>query len=112
VDIVLVSVSSGTIAAGVLWGLRQRKLTMPVIIHLGYSRSLEALRRYIYSYAPPLASPGAVGFVNEKYAYTEAARPGPTPPFPCNEFYDLKAFRWWMENGRARYGTALFWNIG
>lgn len=111
VEVVLVSASSGTIAAGVVRGLREAGSTARVVIHMGYSRSLDAIRSYVEEQAG-----GAGGltaeYVDEGYTYADRARPGPVPPFPCNEYYDLKAFRWWMAQGRARYGQALLWNVG
>jgi hypothetical protein len=58
--------------------------------------------------------------VDEKYSYKDKAKPGPTPPWPCSPFYDLKAFRWWMRGADlgdlghpgGHYGKTLFWNIG
>ena len=50
--------------------------------------------------------------VDEGYSYADEARAGATPPWPCNSYYDLKSFRWWLAQGRAQYGQALFWNVG
>lgn len=108
---VLVSASSGTIASGVLRGLRNRGYAGEFIVHMGYSRPRQAVISYIYKMAGCNLSQG-INIVDEGYSYADTARPGPVPPFPCNEFYDLKAFRWWMAEGRARYGRALLWNIG
>lgn len=108
---VLVSASSGTIAAGVLRGLLGLGWAGPLIVHLGYSRSVEAVTSYVRKMA------GAGDYadfvvVDENYAYKDPARAGVVPPFPCNEFYDLKALRWWAARGREQYKTALLWNIG
>jgi len=33
-------------------------------------------------------------------------------PFPCNEFWDKKAW-YWLENNISKFkGKVLFWNIG
>jgi len=109
IDAVLVSASSATIAAGVILGLVDTQVE--IVIHLGYSRSEADVRRYLDKMAFEGAG-GGVKIVDEGYAYKDAARPGVTPPFPCNSYYDLKAFRYWMRTGRAKYGKALFWNIG
>lgn len=108
---VIVPSSSGTIAAGVLRGFALRKGLQPTfVVHLGYSRSHDEVVRYVRAAAGlPRAD---VVIVDEGYAYKDSARPGPTPPWPCNEYYDLKAFRWWMREGRATYVEALFWNVG
>lgn len=110
---VLVSASSGTIAAGVLRGLLGLGWEGPLIVHLGYSRSEAAVTSYIRR----MAGAGAEGYadfviVDEGYAYKDRARPGVAAPFPCNEYYDLKALRWWAAVGRQEHKRALFWNIG
>jgi hypothetical protein len=110
VETVLVSASSATIAAGVLLGLRRRGWSGRVLVHLGYSRPQPKVRAYIASHLP--FAPGSVSIIDENYQYRDAARPGPTPPFPCSPQYDLKAFVWWMKEGRSKYGTALLWLIG
>lgn len=110
---VLVSASSGTIAAGVLRGLAERGWHGKLLLHMGYSRSRDAVLKYVAE----MASLGQgcvvdVEVVDEGYEYADRARPGPVAPFPCNEHYDLKALRWWLATGREKYKEALFWNIG
>jgi hypothetical protein len=34
------------------------------------------------------------------------------PPFPCNPYYDLKAWEWLMKNKGQLEEPILFWNIG
>jgi len=103
---VLIAASSGTIAAGVIKGLG----SLPhYIVHMGYSRSQETVLNYLREQSGVEA---AVTLVDEGYEYRDQARPGETPPWPCNVYYDLKAFRWWLREGRSEYGTALFWSIG
>jgi len=105
-ETVLIPISSGTIAAGVIRGLG----TAPnYIIHLGYSRSHGEIRKYITDAAGIEAR---LTLIDEGYEYKDVAEDGPTPPWPCNPYYDLKAFRWWMKEGRKTYGSALLWNIG
>ena len=110
VDAVLVSASSATIAAGVLLGLRRSGWRGRVLVHLGYSRPKSAVRGYIASWLP--FAPASVSIIDEGYRYRDQARPGPTPPFACSPHYDLKAFVWWMREGRSKYGTALLWLVG
>lgn len=107
----VVSASSGTIAAGVLLGLRQMCEVPPhVIIHMGYDRPSDAVRAYLGSKVSHAELWPQI--IQEGYAYADKAKAGPTPPWPCNEWYDLKAFRWWMREGREQHGQAVFWNIG
>lgn len=111
---VLVSASSGTIAAGVLRGLHRvgwfREPGRRLLVHLGYSRSLSAVREYLEEASGTSSWP--VEFVDEGYNYADAARPGVQPGFPCNEYYDLKALRWWYRERRPAGAPTLFWNIG
>jgi len=108
INAVLVSASSGTIAAGVIRGLEDRAVA--IIVHLGYSRPIDPLRRYLAKMVGWDAGPT---IIDEEYEYKDVAHSDFTPPdFPCNQHYDLKAWRWWVREGQDRYGKALFWNIG
>lgn len=111
VKLVVVSASSGTIAAGVLRGMVLSKCRRKLLVHLGYDRPASAVSRYLekMSGVCPL---GRVELISEGYAYADEAVDGATPPWPCNSYYDLKAFRWWLATGRAQHGSAIFWNIG
>jgi len=108
-ETVLIPASSGTIAAGVIQGFSQ--FCEPrFIVHLGYNRSHAQVKHYLIqqSKIPKFR----LVIVDENYNYKDVARSGITPPWPCNEYYDLKAFRWWMKVGVSCFKTALFWNIG
>jgi hypothetical protein len=108
---VVIAASSGTIAAGVIKGFRDAgDFEREFIIHQGYDRSEAAIYKYIEKMAQTSAI--RIKFINEGYSYGDVAKPGPDPLWPCNVYYDLKAFRWWMREGRAKYREALFWNIG
>ena len=110
-DNVLIAISSGTIAAGVIRGFRDRGGKLPqFLIHCGYSRSHEEVERYLREASGVPAVPTIL--IDEHYAYSDKASAGPSPCFPCNEYYDLKAFRWWMANREKFGGKTLFWNIG
>lgn len=37
---------------------------------------------------------------------------GYSAPFPCNQFWDIKQWKWLEENIEKLDGTILFWNIG
>lgn len=109
-DWVIVPISSGTIAAGVIRGFLDQGLAPWFIAHLGYSRSCNQVLKYL---TEKVKKPGwDVEIIDEKYQYKDKARPGETPPWPCNEYYDLKAFRWWLQHRDEYTGSVLFWNIG
>jgi hypothetical protein len=104
---VVIPASSGTIAAGVIRGFGD---TTEFIVHLGYSRSHSEVDRYLREKS---GYPEAhITLIDEGFSYKDRAKPGETPPWPCNEYYDLKAFRWWMKFRQDYPGDTLFWNIG
>lgn len=108
-DLVIIPASSGTIAAGVIRGFGEAP---SYIVHMGYSRSQIKVRDYLTQ----RGARGDIFIVDEGYAYKDQARAGGIPSWPCNPYYDLKALRWWMREGRAKWGKdytrVLFWNIG
>lgn len=113
-DRVIIPASSGTIAAGVIKGFVATEQVPYFTIHLGYSRSHDAVYRYLNEKTGIgiVDLRRVVRLVDEGYNYKDVATDGPTPPWPCNEYYDLKAFRWWMKEGWEGYANNLFWNIG
>lgn len=109
----VVSVSSGTIAAGVVKGLAAVQARGRVVLHMGYRRSEEELVRYVRDkVGSPLPGSLRLDVVDEGWAYKDH-RLEPNPPFPCNEYYDRKAWGWLSEN-LDRFGAdpVVFWNIG
>lgn len=109
-DNVLIPVSSGTLAAGVIRGFLELGIEPLFIIHLGYSRPHSKVLAYIRKqsgYAKFRAT-----IIDEGYAYKDGAKAGIDPPWPCNHYYDLKAFRWYIRNRNSLEGTTLLWNIG
>jgi len=116
---IVLSVSSGTVAAGVLKGLYQAGILdqCQIILHMGYSRSKENLLNYMEESAGVQFRDlcRSLTIVDEKYDYKNEARKGGEPcPFPCNPYYDLKAWKW-LSN-RVGAGDLprpiVFWNIG
>lgn len=113
VPLIIVSASSGTIAAGVIAAAVENCYDGKLLIHLGYSRPERAFKRYLEK----MSGVDLNGFidievVDEGYMYADQAWPGETPLFPCDPYYDLKAFRFWLKHGRANYDSALLWNVG
>jgi len=110
---VIIPASSATLAAGVIKGFLKLGRTPPMfIIHLGYTRSHDQVDRYIRQ-KTNLPAKYPLTIIDEGYAYKDKAVSGPSPPWPCNPYYDLKAFRWWMrEHNNFKKYLTLFWNIG
>jgi hypothetical protein len=110
-DHLVISVSSGTIAAGVILGLARTERFPELWLHMGYDRSETELRAYIQGYAPALGVwPTPVHIVNEHFGYKDAA--AGCAPFPCNPYYDLKSWNWLIRERAKLRGRTLFWNIG
>lgn len=107
----VISISSGTLGAGVIKGLCQLGLEddVTVILHLGYSRSESAVVKYL--------SEAAGCWVEDTYLVDEgfdykAKVPHEDIPFPCNPYYDAKTWRWLEVMGEDLKQPIVFWNIG
>jgi hypothetical protein len=108
----VISISSGTVAAGVIKGvLETGLLPKKIILHMGYSRSQPAVLEYLRACTGLYLSKEMVEFVDEGYNYADQAK-GVVAPFPCNPFYDLKAWKWLLGRAEELPQPILFWNIG
>lgn len=108
---VLVAISSGTIAAGVIRGFNEAGMgDRQFILHMGYDRSQDQVLEYIRERSG--VRDAAITLVNEGYAYKQKSRTIYDLPFPANHYYDMKAVNWWIKKGRAEHGEALLWLIG
>jgi len=112
---IVISVSSGTVASGVLLGLHQAGALerYQIILHMGYSRSRKSCIDYMEK-CSGVSLKGRVWIVDEKYGYKDAAK-GVECPFPCNPYYDLKAWKWLGRPENAILignDPVVFWNIG
>lgn len=105
VNICIIPVGTGTIASGVIRGLAGSTIQR-IILYLGYSRPTAEVLAYINKMSGVYAD---IEIIDEGYSYKDVARDGETPSWPCNPWYELKAFRWWMKEERK---AALFWNAG
>lgn len=97
----VVSASTGTIAAGVFQGLRGRA---HLVVHLGFSRSHNKLRQRVGE---------EITIIDEGYEYKDSV--DYPCPFPCNPYYDLKAWRWLKSVPspiKPLKEPVVFWNIG
>lgn len=121
---VVISVSSGTIAAGVLRGFATHPRfrvdggePLPTfVLHAGYSRSRKAVFDYLAKAGGPAITRALdrAACVDEGYQYKDAYKPTTDEqraPFPCNPYYDAKAWGWMMTKGQM-LNDVLFWNVG
>lgn len=53
----------------------------------------------------------AIHVVKSEYAFDDTM-PHVSVPFPCNQFWDKKAWHWLTENPEVIQGRTLFWNLG
>ncbi len=109
---VIIPISSGTIAAGVIRAALKQPVPPTILLHLGYSRSTAAILDYIEEKAPG-ARTLRILTVDEKYQYKDPSRGDPGLKFPANPYYDLKAAHWLSRQPfSAVEHPILFWNIG
>ena len=89
----VISISSGTIAAGVIKGMHRAGILSDydVVLHMGYSRSPFAVRQYLGN----KTGLGSIEMriVDEGYNYADAVEDCGAP-FPINPYYDAKAWKW------------------
>lgn len=110
---VLIAASSGTIAAGVMRGFCDAgEGNRPFLIHQGYDRSESVILEYMVKMSELNLDAHSIRLINEGYSYGDKSKIVYDLPFPANHYYDMKAFHWWMKEGRNQYGQALFWLIG
>lgn len=110
----VVSISSGTIAAGVLKALAGVNYHTNFIAHMGYSRSHDSATSYIMHKAGLdmlWLRDNNFQLVDEGFDYKDSASASGIP-FPCNPYYDAKAWCWLERNIRQLRQPVIFWNIG
>ncbi len=109
----ILSISSGTIAAGVIQGLSNLGILpeYDIVLHMGYSRSKDAVRSYIKAMSNVDINWDNVWLVDEGYDYKSGIE-NFEAPFPCNAHYDLKAWVWLTEHFVGLTKPIVFWNVG
>jgi hypothetical protein len=101
----VISVSSGTIAKGVARGLEEKGFRGTLVLHMGFSRSKEEMEREFRSICR-----FNIRVIDEGYEYKDCV--DFPVPFPCNPYYDRKAWKWLVENVETLTDPIVFWNIG
>jgi len=112
---VTVAVGSGVICSGVLRGIAQKGVHAPVYgIAIRHYDHPQKKRQQILERAGlfgGLLFPGFdFKFVNTNYEYLDFIEQD--QPFPCNKYYDAKAWQWLVDNYDSLEKPILFWNIG
>jgi hypothetical protein len=108
----VVSVGSGTICSGLYGGYEEGITIYGIMTRTG---NIEKKRKKIISpYINNLFTNGKhrpkLVIVDGNYKYTDSED---TPvPFPCNKYYDAKAWKFLVDNIHELEQPILFWNIG
>lgn len=105
---VIVNIGSGTICAGILKGMTSGTL----IGVMGRTGNVMSKRIKIIRLAESPERMTTINFkvIDPGYNYMDSLN---FPcPFPTNSFYDLKAWKWLVENIDQFEKPVLFWNIG
>lgn len=110
---IVINVGSGTMAAGVITGLIKLGIqdlnVYGVMTSMGNPKKvkqkiLRKVRAMRFGWRNYLT------IIDAGYAYEDRAEVN--VPFPCNAYYDKKAWKWLMENIKGIPHPVLFWNIG
>ena len=111
---IVVCVGSGTMTAGILLGCDQVKLNIPiygVLVHKKNAKQMENKILGMSNFSMPLFKPiPKLEVIDYEYEYTQ--REECNCPFPCNPYYDRKAWKWLLDNYNSIEKPVLFWNIG
>ncbi len=106
----VISVSTGTIAAGVITGIASGSHSgIDIVLVKGYSdRKNKSILKKIREYTSMNGM--RITIIDGGYNYKDAVE---YPcPFPSNEYYDLKAWKW-LDSARLPFNKQIiFWNIG
>jgi len=104
----IVSVGSGTICAGVLKGIGNKGPNIyGVLCRKG---NISKKRKKIFLGSGVLDIGIDFILIDMGYEYTD--RVDMEIPFPCNPYYDGKAFKWLVDNIDKTPKPVMFWNIG
>ncbi len=115
IQTIVVSAGSGVMTAGIMKGLQSIGLTPDIYGILISPKSTTVMKRKILKMSG-LKEGGLFGsnikltIVDSSYAYTD--KETIETPFPCNPYYDKKAWKWLIDNKNNIKLPALFWNIG
>ena len=114
---IICSVGSGIMLAGVIRAVVNEGVGVKDIygVLVNSGANVDKKQMDVYKYADmynDFFTPFnfSLSLVNGRYRYEDKAK-APTP-FPCNEYYDLKAYEWMVKNMRQLKKPILFWNVG
>lgn len=111
----VISVGSGTIVAGLWKGLDTLKISSNIYGIMCRSGNLSLKKKSIISKTRILdkgmfPSVSQLHLIDPGWGYTDKSKI--KSPFPCNPYYDKKAWEWLVQNITELKKPILFWNIG
>ncbi|MBU2249421.1 MAG: PLP-dependent lyase/thiolase [Gammaproteobacteria bacterium] len=119
---IVINIGSGTMAAGLLLGLSNLKMDSIVYGIFCAPKDILKMHKKIFAAAKLSNAPSSGGFnllkketvrlnlIDAGYEYTQKEEV--ECPFPCNPYYDRKAWAWLLKNYDNLKKPILFWNIG
>lgn len=113
----IISVSSGTICAGILYGimLNGYKTEVYGVLASDFKKRDEKIRKLIWITASKLGKSvklknGILKIVDLGYKYKQ--KESLAPPFPCDLFLDRKAWKFLVDSVDKLKEPIVFWNVG
>jgi len=105
---IVISVGSGTIAAGVYQATNPNQTLYGVMCRSGNIQN--KMNQIMGSTLFPSATKARLKLIDDGWEYSQACKI--KPPFPCHPYYDAKAWEWLQNNKERLTPPILFWNIG
>jgi 1-aminocyclopropane-1-carboxylate deaminase/D-cysteine desulfhydrase-like pyridoxal-dependent ACC family enzyme len=116
VGTIVLSCGSGTTTAGIVRGLARRGMNPDVVGILADRKNCAKMAAKITKLAGvPEDATASTGVPRLSIIDTDIGYHDPVEmpcPFPCNRYYDRKAWKWLAENFTNLAKPVLFWNVG
>jgi len=110
---IVISVGSGIMLAGVMKGLKRKDVYPDIYGVLVTRNSKKRVEKNVLRFLPVLDNMkvwSCLKLVDPGYEYLEKELC--ETPFPCDVYYDRKAWKWLVDNLDKLKEPILFWNIG
>lgn len=112
---IVISVGSGMMISGVVAGCNDLKLSPTIYGIFIDPKSERNMEKHIYKTSKThksglLSSKINLKLIDDGYEYTQ--KENVFCGFPCNPYYDLKAWAWLIRNIKKVEHPTMFWNIG
>jgi len=106
---IVVSVGSGTVAAGIYQATSPKQTLYGIMSRSGDAKKK---RKHVKEGGPLFSfeSRGTLQIIDMGWEYANSSKI--KTPFPCHPWYDAKAWEWLIHNKENLSAPILFWNIG